>query len=206
MRRIMKGERNLMRKKGIIAAGLTLVMSLGLCTTCFAAGVSASEQKILDALKKLELSNGASIELPAKYYAQVDKYLTTYELTDAAVDDVLTKIGEVKTILVEEDVKSIADAKTVMSSSTEKADKIVAAANNVAKAAGVADLNISYADGKIDYALADKKGDEIKPNDSVIKDTGINATATAAVAAAGIVVLGGCVAVARKNDLFAEEA
>ena len=196
-----KGEMLLMKKKGLITAGLVLVMSLVVCTTCFA-GVTTSEQKILEALKEIEL-NGANVELPVKYYSQVENFLTEHDLTDEEVSAVLTKIDDLKVTLNETGATSIDEVKEALEDTTT-VETVISAANAVANAAGV-NLNITYEDGEVDYTLIDGDGNEIKPGGGIIKDTGFDATATVAVAAAGVALLGGCVAVARKNGLFAEE-
>lgn len=199
-----------MKKRGIIVAGLTLIMSIGLCTTCFAAGVSAEEQKVLDAIKSVSVAENVEIKLPDKYYQQAEKFLTTNELSDAAIKDVLAKVEDAKKVVKEaveanDGKTSVADLKKLVADDAATAKKIADAANAVGKAAGV-ELKVTLTDGELDYAFENTDGSTIKPSDSVIKNTGFGMGATAAVAVLGVAVLGGCVAVARKNDLFAKEA
>lgn len=199
-----------MKKKGIIVAGLTLIMSIGLCTTCFAAGVSAEEQKILDAIKSVSIAENVEIKLPEKYLQQAEQYLATNELSDAAVKDVLAKVEDAKKVVV--DVVDAnggkvdaASLKKYVADNADAAKKLTDAADAVGKAAGV-ELKVTLTGGELDYAFEGQDGSTIKPSDSVIKNTGFGMGATAAVAVLGVAVLGGCVAVARKNDLFAKEA
>ena len=192
-----------MKKKGIIAAGLTLIMSLGLYSTCFAAdAISAKEQEILDAIKTIEL-NGTTVNVPDKYIAQATQYLEKNDLTDAAVADVLAKYEDVKAAVKDTGAKSVVELKEVLKDTTVAA-KVVDAVEATGKAAGVDTFEVTVDNsGKVDFNLEGTDGSTIKPNDSVIKDTGFGLAATSAVAVGALAVLGGCVAVARKNDLFA---
>lgn len=189
-----------MKKKGIIAAGLTLIMSLGLCSTCFAAdAITAKEQEILDAIKDAKVGE---ITVPEKYIVQAEQFLTKYDLTDEAIANVLAEVENVKKEVEATGATTVAEIKAKVQADAEVASKLTSAVNKAGKAAGVT-LNVSIADGKVSYDLIDKDGAEVTPDNSVIKDTGFNMAATTAVAVGALAVLGGCVVVARKNDLFA---
>lgn len=195
-------------KKKLSTLVLSLVMCFGLVSTCFGAeaGVSEKEQQILDALNSgVTLENGTVVKIPEKYLTQATNYLASNDLTDAAVADVLSSIETTKADLKATGATSAADLQSKVTSDTTIAAKIAEDVNKAGSAAGVT-LNVSFSSNGTSYALADSDGKIVAENTSVIKKTGVNYTATVAALIAIVAVAGGCVAVARKNGLFAHEA
>lgn len=207
---ITKGEYK-MKKKNLLTVVLALVMTIGACFTCFAAeaGVSAKEQEILDALKAgVTLQNGTTVQLPANYYNMAQNYLATdgNNLTNSTVDATLEKIADIKSTIVATGVASAADLKTLMSTDNALAATLAEKATAAGRAAGITEFDVSFTGDGFSLGVSDPTG-KIKADDSaVIKDTGFSYATTAAAALAVVAVLGGCVVVARKNNLFAQEA
>lgn len=198
-----------MKKKGIIAAALTLIMSFGLCTVCFAAtGVSANEQKILDAIKTVEVAEGKKIDLPEKYLLQAEQFLASNDLTDEAVKACLAKVDEAKKVVVDiaqangGDVTP-ASLKAYVTTNADAAKKLTDAVNAVGDAVGVK-LEVKIDGNGASYAYSDVTGDKVPVSGSVIKNTGYGMGATATVAVLGVAALCGCVLVASKKELFAK--
>lgn len=197
-----------MKKKNLLTVVLALVMTIGACFTCFAAeaGVSDKEQAILDALKAgVTLENGTTVQLPTTYYTQAVNYLAENELTDSAVDAVVAQVADVKSTIVATGVASAAELKSLVAEDATVATTIANKVNAAGNAAGVK-LDVDLSSGRIKYALAGSDGKVVADDTSVIKKTGFSYATTAAAALAVVAVLGGCVAVARKNNLFAQEA
>lgn len=188
-------------KKSLLTVVLALVMTVGACFTAFAAdGVSAEEQKILTRLEAgITLSNGTTVKLAKSDIAKAENYLASNELTADQVTTTLAKIEDAQAVIkADTSITSLATLKKAAKEDTTFAANLTSAIKAVAEAAGT-EVAVDLVNGAVTVA-----GEEAA--ETPVKQTGFNFTTTVAAAAAVIAVLGGCVVVARKNDLFAQEA
>ena len=195
-------------KKKLLTAVLTIVMTIGACLTCFAAdpAISADEQKILDALTAGVEMNGVKVAIPttSSYYQDAVSYLTSNVLDAKAVEGALTQIDEAKTTIANSGATSVADLKEKLKTNTTLADKLTSEVKVAGTAVG-AKITVNLSSGTPSVVIEDANGNEHDGNDAIAQ-TGFNYTATVVVVLAVVAALGGCVVVARKNKLFAQEA
>lgn len=124
--------------KRIIALVLTLGIFLSLSLMANAAGISADEQKILDALKSEIQLKSSTYKLPAEYINQVENFLNANDLNSDEVNQILEKINEVKDIIKDVNARKISD----IPSSVKK--EIISLAS---EAANVVDLKLTVKSG-----------------------------------------------------------
>lgn len=230
--------------KGILSTGLALTMSIGLCMTSFAATSEADKAKIMEAIAEVELENGIKVELPDKYKAKAEQYLTTNDISTEDVEQALSKIADVKETIRNSGVTSESELRTKVKNDVAFSDELTEAAKAVGEAVG-AELNINLSGGNIvadvivkpvdsesgsddeddadtssdnvvvqpvvmpstptvsvDVTVKRPDGAVISVNEPVIKTTGYNFAAMAAMAAATVILVAGCVVIARKKNLF----
>ncbi|MDO5403653.1 MAG: hypothetical protein Q4F11_09475 [Eubacteriales bacterium] len=184
-------------KKSLLTVVLALVMTVGACFTAFGAdGVSADEQKILTRLQAgITLSNGTTVQLAASDIAKAENYLASNELTADQVTETLAKVEDAQAVIkANTSVTDLAALKAAAKEDAAFAADLTSAIKAAAKAAGT-EVAVDLVNGTVSIA-----GEEAE--DTPVKQTGFNFTVTVAAAAAVVAVLGGCVVVARKNELF----
>ena len=186
-------------KKRLLTVVLTLVMTLGACLTCFAAdSISADEQKILDRLNAgVTLSNKTVVKLGATDLAKAEKYLKDNDLTADQVTNTLAKVEEAQaTIKADTKITDLTTLKAQVKEDTTLAASLTASIQAAAKAAGT-EVAVDLSTGAVTVA-----GETVA--ETPTKQTGYSYATTVAAAFAVVAVLGGCVVLARKNDLFAQ--
>lgn len=80
--------------KKIVSLLLALVLSFAAICSVSAAGITAEEQKIVDALdQEVTLANGYIATLPDDYINQVEDFLTRVDLTQEEIDEIMGYIN-----------------------------------------------------------------------------------------------------------------
>lgn len=194
----------------VLAGAMTLAMSV----SAFAAtGISAEEQKILDtaAVKAAELGVSTSSAQYQKYYSQATTYLQQNDMDATQINGALTAMdqatAEAKAAMQEAGVTSLLDLdKDKLTSLTSTC------ATTIQKELDKAGIKVQVsADGTVSFTENKKTDDGVKNNTvvntgSVIKQTGSDMTATAAVAVAVVGAVAACGVVAKKKGLLSTEA
>ncbi len=161
-----------------------LVIVLAVCSvvSVSAAGITADEQKIIDALDDEIVFALGSDQIPPDYLNQLEDFLIKYNLTSEQVDEVLAKIEEVK-----------AEAKNMEISKTDQINQSNAGGlvGAVEGAVQVVDKNASVninGDRNLVIQFSDKS--TVVFEKTTVKATGVQGNLFAAVAA-GVVLLAG---------------
>jgi len=160
--------------KKLVALGATVLTMSAMTVTTFAAGISSSEQKVLDALKG---------HVSADLYNQAESYLAANDITDESAAKVVAEVNAaVKT----------AGTEGVIDSAKLSADQKTAIKANVTTAANAVDLVATFDNGTA--VVQDKAGKAVLTTNGndVIKTTGVNPVATMSVIAAIAAVMCGC--------------
>lgn len=124
--------------KRIITLILALCIFFSISIMANAAGISADEQKILDALKSDIQLKSSTYKLPAEYINQAENFLNANDLTADEVNQILAKINQAKEIAKDVNARKIAD----IPSSVKK--EIITLASEAAK---VVDLKLTVKSG-----------------------------------------------------------
>lgn len=160
-----------------------------------AEGITADEQKILDALNAGVVVDGTTVNVPAEYINQAESYLKTNDVAADQVTVILSEIDSVKAVVKENNIKSIADIKGSVASD------IFAHAQKAASTVGVT-LKLN-ADNTV--TVIDKDGKVLFTADKgVIKDTGDNYTMMFVMTGAIALILAGAGVAASKKGYFAK--
>lgn len=188
-------------KEGIFMKKLLCFMtSLAMCGMFMvgahaAEGITADEQKILDALNAGVVVDGTTVNVPAEYINQAESYLKTNDVAADQVTVILSEIDSVKAVVKENNIKSIADIKGSVASD------IFAHAQKAASTVGVT-LKLN-ADNTV--TVIDKDGKVLFTADKgVIKDTGDNYTMMFVMTGAIALILAGAGVAASKKGYFAK--
>lgn len=194
--------------KKVASLVLAGAMVLSMSVAAFAAtGISADEQKILDAAPAKAAELGVSTEGPSykSYYAQATSFLQKEDLSAAQVDGALKAMNDAtaqaKAEMDKAGVAKLSELSTdTLSTVVSNCTKTV---NDELKKVGV-DVTVSVS---VDGSASVKVGnDKVGSNENPIKQTGSDLSATAAVAVAVVGAVVACGVVAKKRDLFATEA
>lgn len=200
---------------------LAAVMTVGMCMTAFAApaGISEGEEKLLNEAvahaKALGVDTDASAAFKG-YYSQAEAFLIVNGLNDGQIQGLSNAMNaaatDAKAKMDQYGVAKLADLKNVMGANDFKAYQN-STVQTLAKKATEVGITVKVdADGKIFADIPDKSssssdnGGSSIGTDSVIKQTGLNLNATAAVMillVAGVVL---CGVYAKKRDLLNGEA
>ncbi len=180
-------------KKGLV---LLLVVIIAVCSvvSVSAAGITADEQRIIDALDgEIEFALGTD-EIPADYLNRLEDFLIRYDLNAEQVEEVLAKIEEVK-----------AEAKNMEISKIEEINK-----NNAGALLGAVEGAVQVVDKNANVNISSDRNMVIQFSDkstitfekTTVKATGVEGNLFAA-AAASVVLLAGVawvVLASRKAD------
>lgn len=179
---------------------LCFMTSLAMCgmfalNTHAAEGITADEQKVLDALNAGVVVEGTTVNVPAEYINQAETFLKTNDVAADQVSSILSEIENVKSVMVENKITSISDIKGNI------ATEIFAHAQKAAEVVGVTlKLNTDNT-----VSVYDKEGKLIFTADKgVIKDTGDNYTIMYVMTGAIALILAGAGVVAGKKGYFAK--
>ncbi len=183
---------------------ISLVIAIVLLTACVlsvnaATGITADEQKIIDALsKKVTMASGAVAELPASYINTAKDYLIKADLSAQDVQGILTSIDAAAKVVEESKAESLGKM--------DKADKI-AFIDSAKDAAEVIDAELIIKKGdKVDnwnltlkfteesnvpgYTATDKPVEINISGGDIIKQTGVEGNMVSVIVAASVVMMG----------------
>lgn len=183
---------------------ISLVIAIVLLTACVlsanaATGITADEQKIIDALsKKVTMASGAVAELPASYINTAKDYLIKADLSAEDVQGILTSIDAAAKVVEKSKAESLGKM--------DKADKI-AFVENAKDAAEVIDAEIIVKKGdKADnwdltlkfteesdvpgYTATDKPVEIGISGGDIVKQTGVEGNMVSVIVAASVVMMG----------------
>lgn len=184
-----------MKLRKILSVAAATLLCLASSITALGAGLTASEQALLDQLKAGITVNGVVIEVPASVINQVENELMKIDVTADQADVILAKLDEAVVLAEELDVTSIEDFKA-------KANKFLPIAKEAAK---VVNYTIAYDAAKGMVTVANPSGNTVFATKNVINQTGFDLTATVVVSGVVVTLLAACFAVASKKKLFVKE-
>ena len=199
--------------KKVASLMLAGAMTLSMSVAAFAlTGVSAEEQKILDAapVKAAELGVPTESAKYQKYYSQAVSYVQTNDMTETQVNGALdamdTATANAKAAMDKAGVTSLLDLDqaTLKAVATDCAEIV----NAKLDAVGI-EVKIS-GDGSVEVVSekktqsGDSKQNTVIQTTNVIKQTGSDMTATVVVSAAVVGAIAACGIVAKKKSLFVE--
>ena len=175
----------------VISAGLlSAVVAVSAAASVSAAGVSADEQKIVDALKGTVSLNGNATNIPARYVNQAENYFNTVEITESEANTIIEKIDAVKKYLESTGVSKWSEL------TSAQIDQIVALSNDASKVIGV---TLTYdkitkavtatKDGKTISDVVVPGGSGSNSGNDVIKTTGFAVADATVIAGLGILLV-----------------
>ncbi len=171
-----------------IIAILTLVI---LVASMFAVGVNAAgainanEQRVLDKLSTTVTANGKKYEIPKNYVNQAKNYFLTIDMTKAQADEIMGYLAEGEALVKKEDAKLTTSIVNLDSFNYSVKKEILELGKKACKVVG---LTLTY-DGTYVKIVEDKTGKVAFIDEPIIKVTGANVSATAAVVVSAMVVL-----------------
>ncbi|MBR2175579.1 MAG: hypothetical protein IJ861_01365 [Clostridia bacterium] len=175
----------------VISAGLlSAVVAVSAAASVSAAGVSADEQKIVDALNGTVSLNGNATKIPARYVNQAENYFNTVEITESEANTIIEKIDAVKKYLESTGVSKWSEL------TSAQIDQIVALSNDASKVIGV---TLTYdkitkavtatKDGKTISDVVVPGGSGSNAGNDVIKTTGFAVADATVIAGLGILLV-----------------
>lgn len=170
-----------------ILAILTLII---LVASIFAVGVNAAgainanEQKVLDKLSENVTANGKTFSIPKNYINQAKNYFLTIDMTDAQVKEIIGYLDEGEALVRKEEEKLTTNIVNFETFEYSVKKEILELGK---KACEVVDLTLTY-DGAHVEIVEDKTGKVSFVDEPIVKVTGANVTATAAIAVSVVVL------------------
>lgn len=127
--------------KKILACLIVVTLLVACAFSTSAAGITADEKKIIDALsEEIKMASGKIVALPDKYVNQAEDYLTKADLTDQQITDILGHIDSAKTVVEASSADSLSAAEVAVKNKVieeaEKAAEVVDATISVKKVSG----------------------------------------------------------------------
>lgn len=183
---------------------VSLVIAIALVFACVvsanaATGITAEEQKIIDALsKKITMASGSVVELPDNYINQAEDYLTKADLTPAEINQIITDIEEAAAVLEKSDAatfdKLSATAKNAIIDKVKDAAEVIDAVA-VVKKGDKADnyvVTLTFTDDSTvpGYTASDATIELPIVGNNVVKQTGVEGNMIAVIVAASVVMMG----------------
>ncbi len=162
-----------------------LVVAFALCgvfTASAATGISADEQRIIDALDDEIVFALGKDKLPPDYLNRLEDFLIRYELTPEQVEEVLAKIEEVKA-----EAKDMEISKTDEINSSNAGNLVGAIEGAVQVVDKNASVNIS-SDRNLVIQFSDKS--TVTFEKTTVKATGVTGNVYASVAAGALLLAG----------------
>ena len=172
-----------------------LILTAALSLTAVAANIDANEQKVLDKLEAGVTVSGKTVNLPAEYITMAENYLKRDDVSLTA-EQSNTIVGEIDKAAAFIKTAGVTDLNDLTGA---QKTTLLGYINAAADAAGVK-VQIDSARKKI--TILDSKGAVIATVEPALKVTGADSTALVAVSVAAVLLLVGCVAVAKKARLF----
>ena len=183
---------------------ISLIIAMALVFACVvsanaATGITAEEQKIIDALsKKITMSSGSITEIPAKYINQAEDYLTKADVTTEEVKQIVEKIEAAAEVIEKSDASTFSKldktAKQEVIKKTEEAAAIVNAVAVIKKGDKADNYNVTLKfteESTVPGYTANDGPVEIPVvGGNVIKQTGVEGDMIAVIVAASVVMMG----------------
>ncbi|MEG1886757.1 MAG: hypothetical protein RR177_01400, partial [Oscillospiraceae bacterium] len=171
--------------KKIMSLLVVMVVCLATVLSVSAAsGISAEEQKILDAISSKVQTADASIDIPAVYINQAKQYLIKKDIPDADVSKIIAKVDEAKSVAKTAKGSTVAEWKKNLPAA--EMNKIVDAAKGAAEVVG-ATLTVDFS--KEIVTVVDPQVGTIVIDLKPIKTTGTDSTAIVLSAFAAFAVI-----------------
>ena len=182
----------------------SLVIAMALVFACVvsanaATGITAEEQKIIDALsKKITMASGSVVEIPDNYINQAEDYLTKADLTPAEINQIITDIEEAAEVLEKSDVATFdklnATAKNAIIDKVKDAAEVIDAVA-VVKKGDKADnyvVKLTFTDDSTvpGYTANDAAVELPIVGNNVVKQTGVEGNMMAVIVTSSVVMMG----------------
>ncbi len=183
---------------------IALLFAVALIATCAfsvsaADGISAEEQKIIDALsQKITMASGSIAQLDAKYINQAKDYLTKADLATNDINDILNSIDAAAEVIEKseaENFSNLGDAETAaIVEKAQEAAEVIDAELHVTPGAEADSYNAKLVFNENStvpgYTPADGAIEIPVTGNSVIKQTGAEGNMTAVIIGASVVMMG----------------
>lgn len=179
----------------LMALGLIIAAPLSAAAST---GINANEQAILDELNVGITLEGRTTYLPAQYINQATTYLqrSDVDVTSSESAQIISYIQKARSLAENSGYSSFSEMPT------DFVNQLIALAQNAASVLG---LTLSFdVNGGVVTIVSDS-GDVVVDGSGVIKQTGFDFSASAAVIIALMGAVGACAVVAKKRNLFAAQ-
>lgn len=185
-----------MKKIFALIIAVTLIVTYALSVSA-AGGITADEQKIIDALsKKITMASGSITKLDDKYINKAEDYLTKADLSSVEVETILTNIDAAAEVLKKSESKTFKELsdteKNSIVTEAQKAAQVINADLSVVKGdtADSYKVNLVFNSNSTvpGYTAADNVS--IPVSGSIIKQTGAEGNFTAVIVGATVMMLG----------------
>lgn len=183
---------------------VSLVIAIALVFACVvstnaATGITADEQKIIDALsKKITMASGSVTKLPDNYINQVEDYLTKADISAADVDKILAEIDAAAEVLEKSTAPTfekldVASKKAIIEEAKDAA--AVVDAELIVKKGDKADnfkVSLKFTEDSTvpGYTANDAPVDINVNGNAIVKQTGVEGNMIAVIVAASVVMMG----------------
>lgn len=182
---------------------VSLVIAIALVFACVvsanaATGITADEQKIIDALsKKITMASGSVTKLPDNYINQVEDYLTKADVSAADVDKILAEIDAAAEVLEKSTAPTfekldVASKKAIIEEAKDAA-AVIDAELIVKKGDKANNYNVSMKfdeDSTVPGYTANDTVDIAVNGNAIVKQTGVEGNMIAVIVAASVVMMG----------------
>ncbi len=170
-----------MKKLAIIVLAIALLIVPMSISASAEGAINEFEQKVLEALDENVKVGDKYFHVPQEYITQAENFLKTIDMTEAESESILEKIAYSKEIIIDNNITSTTDLKSLP---VEAKQKILA---NGKEAAAAVDAELTYDGTNVTVTYENTPVFEDAP---IIKVTGAEVDYTAVVlAAAGLVTL-----------------
>ncbi len=174
-----------------VVAVLSMTFAMTICAS--AAEITAEEQAILDELSAGVEVDGVLVTVPADYMNQAEAYLLNEDVTAEECDEIMAQIDEAEDYVVKNNITDLSKM------TSAQIDDVVEIAE---KAAEVVDVTITVDTKTGTVTGVDASGKEVLSGKAPVKKTGMDVNATVVMAVALCAVVGTCVVVASKKNVF----
>ena len=166
-------------KKILAILTLVIIVASMFAVGVYAAGaINAYEQKILDKLSEDVTANGKTFSIPKNYINQAKNYFLTIDMTEVQAEEITGYLDEGEALIKKEEEKLTTNIVNFVTFKLSVKTEILELGKEACK--GV-DLTLTY-DGAHVEIVDDKTGKVSFVDEPIVKVTGANVTATAAIA------------------------
>lgn len=189
-----------MKMKKILGLVIVTVLCLSSSVTAFAAGLTKSEQEIINKLKAGIEVDGKVIDVPASYLNQAENEMAKNktDITATEANAIIGNVDKAQAIMEKEGITSISELKT-----SDSANQIVSLAKSAATTAG---YTVAYNAAKGVVSVKNPDGKTVFTTKNVINQTGFDLTNTVLAGSFLVTLLAACFVIASKKKLFVNAA